>query len=124
MKPKRPINLELTTLHFPITAITSIMHRLSGIAIFLLLPLMLFFLQESLFSLESYNHLQVMLQRPIFKILLWFFASSLTYHFMAGIRHMLADIGMGEEINQARISAIILLVLTVLTTVILGVWIW
>jgi succinate dehydrogenase/fumarate reductase cytochrome b subunit len=43
---------------------------------------------------------------------------------MAGIRHMLADIGMGEEINQARISAIILLVLTVLTTVILGVWIW
>jgi succinate dehydrogenase / fumarate reductase cytochrome b subunit len=124
MNPKRPVNLELSTIHFPITAITSIMHRLSGIAIFLLLPLMLYLLQESLASAESYNHLQVLLQQPILKLMLWFFVSALFYHFMAGVRHMVSDLGWGEEVKTSRISAIILLLLTVVSTAILGVWIW
>ena len=124
MNPKRPINLELSTLHFPVMAITSIMHRLSGVAIFLLLPLMLYLLQESLSSADSFQHLQVWLQNPMMKLMLWFFVSALFYHFMAGIRHMLGDLGWGEEVKTARASAKILLILTVVSTSLLGVWLW
>jgi len=124
MNHKRPINLDLTTLHFPVMAITSIMHRLSGIAVFLLLPFMLYVLQASLSSEESFKNLVIQLHQPIFKALLWVFISALFYHFMAGVRHMIGDLGYGEEVYQARVSATILIVLTIISTVVIGAWIW
>ncbi len=124
MNHKRPINLDLTTLHFPVMAITSIMHRLSGIAVFLLLPFMLYVLQASLASEDTFNNLVTQLHQPLYKILLWVFVSALFYHFMAGVRHMIGDLGYGEEVHQARVSATILIVLTVISTVVIGAWIW
>ncbi len=124
MNNKRPVNLDLTTLHFPIMAITSIMHRISGMVVFILLPFMFYFLQQSLASPESFKHLHLILSKPIYKLMLWVFWSSLTYHFMAGVRHMFADYGHGETVAVAKKTAIILLALTVLTTVFIGVWIW
>ncbi len=124
MNQKRPVNLELSTLHFPIMAITSIMHRLSGIAVFLLLPFMLYLLQQSLHSPESFASLQTYLQCNFVKFLIWVFISSLFYHFMAGVRHMIADLGYGETVETARKSSVVLLGLTVISTIGLGVWIW
>jgi succinate dehydrogenase / fumarate reductase cytochrome b subunit len=124
MNQKRPVNLELSTLHFPIMAITSILHRLSGIAVFLLLPFMLYLLQQSLHSPESFASLQTYIQCNFVKFLIWGFISSLFYHFMAGVRHMIADLGYGETVDTARKTAVVLLVLTVVSTIGLGVWIW
>lgn len=124
MNKKRPINLDLTTLHFPVMSITSIMHRISGILVFILLPFMLYYFQQSLGSPESFNQLQTILMSPFHKLILWAFVSALTYHFMAGVRHIIADYGYGETVHTARKTAWILLSLTVLTTIGLGVWIW
>jgi succinate dehydrogenase / fumarate reductase cytochrome b subunit len=124
MNQKRPVNLELSTLHFPIMAITSIMHRLSGIAVFLLLPFMLYLLQQSLHSPESFASLQTYIQCNFVKFLIWGFISALFYHFMAGVRHMIADLGYGETVETARKTAVILLVLTLISTIGFGVWIW
>lgn len=124
MNTKRPINLDLTTLHFPVMAITSIMHRLSGILIFLLLPFMIYYFQQSLGSAESFHHLQKMLESPLHKLIVWAFMSALSYHFMAGVKHIIADYGWGETVKTAKKSAWVLLLLTVLTTIALGVWIW
>ena len=124
MNHQRPVNLDLTTIHFPVTAIISIMHRLSGIAVFILLPFMLYLLQQSLHSLESFHVLQSMSQHAWVKLLVWIFASALFFHFMAGVRHIIADIGYGEEMATGRKTASILLVLTVISTIVLGAWIW
>lgn len=124
MNHQRPVNLDLTTIHFPVTAIISIMHRLSGIAVFILLPFMLYLLQESLQSQESFNMLQFMLGHAWVKLIVWIFSSALFFHFMAGVRHIIADIGYGEEIATGRKTAIILMVLTVISTIVLGAWIW
>lgn len=124
MNQKRPVNLELSTLHFPIMAITSIMHRLSGIAVFLLLPFMLYLLQQSLHSPESFASLQTCIQSNFVKFLIWGFISALFYHFMAGVRHMIGDMGYGESVDTARKTAVILLVFTVISTIGFGVWIW
>ncbi len=124
MNQQRPINLDLRTLHFPVMAITSIMHRVSGIIIFVLLPIMVYFLQLSLGSKESYHHLLKLLANPLLKLIVWGFVSALAYHFMAGIRHMIADLGYGETVSTAKKSAKILLGLTVVSTLLLGVWVW
>ena len=124
MKQNRPINLDLRTLHFPVMAITSIMHRVSGIIIFVCLPLMIYWLQLSLASNESYDHMLELLDKSYDKLILWGFLSALVYHFMAGIRHMIADFGYGETVVVAKKTAGLLLILTVITTVLLGVWVW
>jgi succinate dehydrogenase / fumarate reductase cytochrome b subunit len=105
-------------------AITSIMHRLSGIAVFLLLPFMLYLLQQSLHSPESFASLQTCIQSNFVKFLIWGFISALFYHFMAGVRHMIGDMGYGESVDTARKTAVVLLVLTVISTIGFGVWIW
>ena len=124
MNHKRPVNLNLASLKFPVTAITSILHRISGIGIFILLPFILYILHLSLQSRASFYSLQTMLTCGFVKIILWLFLTSLAYHSLAGIRHMIGDLGFGEDMASARISAYILIVLAAIAAILLGVWIW
>jgi succinate dehydrogenase / fumarate reductase cytochrome b subunit len=121
---KRPVNLDLTTMKFPVMAIVSIFHRLSGLVIFLLLPLIICYLGHSLKSVESYNQLQTTLSNPLPKLLVWAFSVAVVYHLLAGIRHMIMDIGYGETLCASRRSAILIIGLTVILTLFLGIWIW
>jgi succinate dehydrogenase / fumarate reductase cytochrome b subunit len=121
---KRPINLDLRTLSFPPMAIASILHRVSGILLFLLLPLVLFCLEQSLHSRTTFHHLQEHLASPFFKIPLWIFASALCYHILAGMRHLLMDVGLGEHLKCARTSALLVIGLGVVSTLLIGIWLW
>ncbi|PJD93970.1 MAG: succinate dehydrogenase, cytochrome b556 subunit [Legionella sp.] len=124
VKPKRPINLDLTTLAYPPMAIASILHRLSGILLFILLPFVFYVLSLSLHSQASFDHLQSMFSCFLPKITLWAFGSALAYHSFAGIRHMIADLGWGEQVQVARWSAYLVMALTVLSILFLGMLIW
>lgn len=124
MNKKRPVNLDLGTLKFPVMSIASILHRISGLVLFLLLPMMLYFLKLSLDSLQSFADLQIMLASPWLKVLLWAFATALIYHLLAGIRHLLMDIGIGEHLEQGRKSAAFVIGCSVILTILLGIWIW
>ncbi len=124
VKPKRPINLKLTTFAYPPMAIASILHRLSGILLFVLLPFIFYILSLSLGSADSFRHLQEMFCCPLPKITVWLFGSALTYHSFAGIRHMIADLGWGETVQVARWSAYLVMILTVLSILFLGMLIW
>lgn len=124
MNQKRPVNLDLGTMKFPAMAIASILHRISGLVLFLLLPFMLYFLSMSLNSAETFAELHTMLASPFHKLLLWAFSAALVYHLLAGIRHLLMDLGFGEDVNAGRHSAIFVIVLTVILTIFLGIWIW
>ena len=105
-------------------AIASILHRISGMALFLLLPIMMFFLSRSLQSQESFDALQLQLTHPYCKWVLWMFSAALIYHILAGFRHVFMDIGFGEQLVSARRSAITVIALAILLTLCLGVWIW
>lgn len=121
---KRPVNLDLGSLKYPPMAIVSILHRISGLVLFLLLPLMLYFLGLSLDSAESFEHLKTVLAGPYCKLLMWLFMAALIYHVIAGIRHLLMDIGVGEQLVAGRRSAVGVLVLAFISVIFLGVWIW
>lgn len=124
MNQKRPVNLDLGTMKFPVMAIASILHRVSGLLIFLLLPLVLCFLSMSLHSTESFVKVHTLLENPYYKILFWAFSAALVYHVLAGIRHLIMDMGFGEEVSAGRRSAVSVIVLAVILTILLGIWIW
>ncbi|MDP1602141.1 MAG: succinate dehydrogenase, cytochrome b556 subunit [Legionella sp.] len=124
MNKKRPINLDLSTLKYPAMAIASILHRISGLVLFLLLPLMLYFLHLSLGGADAFANLQVTLASPYSKLLLWAFVAALIYHVIAGIRHLLMDLGFGEHLEEGRRSAVFVIALSIILTLLLGVWIW
>ena len=121
---KRPVNLDLRSLKYPPMAIASILHRMSGMVMFLLLPIMLCYLGTSLHSQASFDALQGHLASPWNKLVLFGFGASWVYHVMAGIRHMLMDVGMGESLEVGRRSAVVVIGLAVVATFFLGMWIW
>lgn len=102
---KRPVNLNFFTIHFPITAWVSIGHRLSGFFLFLMIPALLWVLQESLASEQRWQDLARVLQHPVLYWSLWLFVAALIYHLIAGIRHLLMDIHIGESKAGGKIGA-------------------
>ena len=103
---KRPVNLDIGTLRLPITAYVSILHRVSGVVIFFALAILLWMLDKSLSSQQSFDSLKEMLGHPFVQIVVWGSLVALLYHAVAGVRHLLMDLGVGEESFQAgRISA-------------------
>jgi succinate dehydrogenase / fumarate reductase cytochrome b subunit len=121
---QRPINLDLGSFRYPPMAICSILHRISGIVIFLLLPVMMFFLKKSLQSELSFVQLQDLLHHPFYQLLLWVFVSAFIYHILAGIRHIVMDCGFGEQLTTARFSSVFVMTSSLVLIVLLGVWIW
>jgi succinate dehydrogenase / fumarate reductase cytochrome b subunit len=121
---KRPVNLALTTLRFPITAIISILHRVSGLLLFLSLPFVLYLFQQSLASIEDFDSLQDCFQSVILRLVVWVVLSALWYHLIAGIRHLLMDWGVGESKTGGRIGARIVLVFSMAAILLTGIWLW
>lgn len=121
---KRPVNLDLSSMKFPPMAIASILHRISGLVLFLLLPLMLYILYLSLGSEESFTQVRSMILHPIYKLALWAFSAAMVYHILAGIRHMIMDLGFGEDLCTGRRTSILVIVLALISTIFLGIWIW
>lgn len=124
MNKKRPINLNLTTLRYPPMAIVSILHRISGIGIFLLLPLMLFSLSLSLHSADSFFQARVILTESPYRWGFFVFGAAMIYHVIAGIRHVIMDMGFGESLCAARFSAITVMLLSFLLILFLGIRLW
>ena len=124
VKPSRPVNLNLARMKFPPMAIISIMHRISGVFLFLLLPLALYMLHASLHSQESFDQLRESLATPVMSAMVWVLLSAVTFHFLAGLRHMLMDCGLGEHLNAAKITAYLIMLLEVIAMVLIGVWLW
>lgn len=123
MKSNRPINLPLSQVisvnRSPI-AIASILHRISGIVLFLLIPVMLWLLQNSLASPESF---ETVFDNVFIRFLAWIFVAAIAYHFVMGVKHLLADNGQNEELQSARMASVVSLVIAAILIVASFVWV-
>lgn len=121
---QRPKNLNLFTIRFPVPAIVSILHRASGILLFLLIPVAIWGLNLSLRSAQDFDDVHQFLTTPYMKFVIWFCLSGFLYHFVAGIRHLLMDINIGVELKSGRLSAILTLIIAALLIILTGIWLW
>ncbi|MCX7117218.1 MAG: succinate dehydrogenase, cytochrome b556 subunit [Legionellales bacterium] len=124
MNHQRPVNLDLGTMKFPPMAIVSILHRLSGLILFLLLPVILYLLNLSLKTPESFTQVKMLTEHPYYRFILLCFGSAFIYHILAGIRHMLMDLGLGETLHAGKRNAYLVMLLALVLSVLLGVWLW
>lgn len=121
---KRPVNLDLRTIKLPVTAYTSIAHRISGVILFIAIAGLLWMLSTSLSSESGFEQVKACLQNPFAKLVLWGVLSALLYHLVAGIRHLVMDAGIGESLEGGRLGSKLVIVIAVVLIVLLGVWIW
>ena len=125
VKENRPVNLDLTTIQLPITAVTSILHRVSGVAIFVGLALLMYLLDASLRSEQSFNEIKSLLDDSfLLKAALWLVVSAFIYHAAAGIKHLIMDLGFGETLEGGKRGATVVIAVSAILIVLAGVWIW
>jgi succinate dehydrogenase / fumarate reductase, cytochrome b subunit len=123
-KRKRPKNLNLLTIRLPIPALVSIMHRVSGAFLFMLLPVLLWVLHQSLANPESYQIAQAVLSHPIAKLICLAVTWAYLHHACAGIRHLALDAHYGLRLNYARATSRAVLIISGLLTLRMGIWLW
>lgn len=124
MDNKRPVNLDIGTIKLPITSYVSILHRVSGVVMFFAVAVLLWILESSLASEQSFNELGALFSNPLCQFVIWATLAALAYHLVAGVRHLIMDMGFGEDSFAAgRNSAWAALILALLVISLITWWI-
>ncbi|WP_211451168.1 succinate dehydrogenase, cytochrome b556 subunit [Collimonas antrihumi] len=117
-KPNRPQfrNISITQIvgyRFPLAALVSILHRISGVLMFLLLPFILYMLDKSLASEISFEYFKGFTSGWFVKLVILALSWAYLHHFCAGIRHLIMDNHIGLDKDSARKSAAGVLIISV-----------
>ena len=124
MKTKRPVNLDLGTISLPITAYVSILHRISGVILFGGAAILLWLLSVSLSSEEGFNSTKALFDSFFCKLIVWGVLAALIYHTVAGIKHLIMDVGVGETLEGGTRGARIVIIVSIVLIVLVGAFIW
>jgi succinate dehydrogenase / fumarate reductase cytochrome b subunit len=124
VKDTRPVNLDIGTMKLPITAYASILHRISGVFLFIVIGLMIYALDLSLSSQAEFDRLASMLSSPVAKLILWAVLAGLIYHSVAGVKHLVMDMGYGETFEGGVLGSRITFVVSAILIALAGVWVW
>ncbi|WP_443629613.1 succinate dehydrogenase, cytochrome b556 subunit [Candidatus Njordibacter sp. Uisw_056] len=125
MSDKRPVNLDLGTFTHPLISMVSICHRISGVILFVGLIFLFNLFDTSLEGASGFTSSQTLLQENFFaQFITWGLLTALGFHFSAGIKHLVMDLGHGEELQAANNAAKFVIGLTVILAILAGVWVW
>lgn len=119
----RPVYLNLLKIRQPIGAIVSIIHRVTGVLLVLLLAPALYVFDLSLSSPADYQRVADALStvggRLVSLVVVWMFVQ----HLYSGVRLLLLDLNIGVRIDRARRSAWLTLVASGVTVIAIGAWV-
>ena len=124
MNDKRPVNLDISTIRMPLPAYASILHRVSGVIVFVGVAILLSILDCSLASEESFNSVKEYLDSFLVGLIVWGVLAALIYHCVAGVKHLLMDIGIGETLEGGLLGAKLVFGISAVLILIVGLWIW
>ena len=119
---ERPVYLDLTKIRLPMSAFSSITHRLSGIYVFFItLPLMLYIINQSTSSKSNYEKLLIDISSiSFFSIFVFVSIAIFWYHILTGIRHLIMDFfHIGESLNGSHYSSIFTIIFWIISSIIL-----
>jgi succinate dehydrogenase / fumarate reductase cytochrome b subunit len=122
---RRPVYLDLARIRQPIPAVTSVLHRISGALLFFVaVPFLLWGVQRTLGSPESFEAFRAFMARPIVKLVTLVLVWAYLHHLFAGLRHLLMDVHIGLDLGPARQSATVATVGAIVVTLILAFRLW
>jgi succinate dehydrogenase / fumarate reductase cytochrome b subunit len=120
----RPVNLDLGTIALPVTAKASILHRISGVFLVAAVAALLYALDLSLSGEDGFARVSALLASPLARLVLWAVLAGLIYHAVAGVKHLLMDMGVGETREGGITGARVTFVVAGILIVAAGVWVW
>ncbi|MFD1008406.1 MULTISPECIES: succinate dehydrogenase cytochrome b556 subunit [Oceanisphaera] len=123
-KKQRPVNLDLRTIRQPVAAISSILHRVSGVITLFALAILLWLLSYSLSSREGFLAVVDILDGFFVWFIMWGILTALAYHIVGGIRHLIMDLGYCEELESGALSAKVALGITGVLSLLAGIMVW
>ena len=85
---------------------------------------MLYALSKSLESAEGFAEVKAYMTSPLAKFIAWALLSALLYHMVAGVRHLMMDMGIGETLEGGKLGSKIIIAVSAVLIVLAGVWIW
>ena len=117
-RPTRPIyrNIHISQIalyRLPAAGIVSILHRISGALMFVLLPFVLYLFDKSLTSTVSFETMKSVTSNWFVKLVILALIWGYLHHFVAGIRHLIMDVHVGVEKDTGRQTAVSVLVISV-----------
>ncbi len=122
---RRPVYLNLVRIRLPLPGLVSILHRISGAALFLFaIPVVLFAMQASVESEDGFASLRSLFANPLCKLILIGLLWAYLHHFFAGIRYLLIDLHIGDDLAPARQSSVAVLGASLVLTLIIAVRLW
>ena len=125
MKSDRPVNINpLTDYGWPFTALVSITNRVLGIVLFAGVAFALYMLDMALGSEQGFTEAATLLRGTSVKLIALFLIFSLSYHLVAGIKHLLLDFHIGDTFEAAQIGSAIVVVSALTITGIIGINLW
>ena len=124
MNKTRPVNLDLGTISLPVTAKASILHRISGVFLVAAVGVLLYVLDLSLAGETGFASALQLLGSPVARLIMWVVLSGLIFHAVAGPKHLLMDLGIGETLEGGIQGARITFVVSAVLIAAAGVWVW
>jgi len=121
--PRNTRIIDLPKYRLPITGIVSILHRISGVLLFLFIPFVLWLLHHSLISQQEFLLVKDFMGSFTISIFIWIVLSALWYHTIAGIKHLLMDMDYFEGKRSGAIASTIVMLLGIAGVIAIGVWI-
>lgn len=115
----RPVYLNLLKFHFPLNAIISILHRITGVLLVLFLLLGLIWLHSIILQPETYAENRQVWTHPLGRLMLSLGSISLWFHWLSGVRHLLIEHNIGgllSHLERSRLSGKIMLFIFVIGT--------
>jgi len=120
----RPVFLEIPNIRLPIPGIVSILHRISGVILFVILPVLLYLLSGTLSRESAFETYRAIVSNPLVKLILIGVLWAYLHHLLAGVRFLLLDAHKGLELNTARNTAKLVFTAALVLTVVLGALLW
>ena len=111
---------DLRNYRLPIPGVVSILHRVSGLLMFLALPVVLCLFERSVRSAQDYESLVRCAQGWVFRLVLLALGWALLHHACAGVRFLLLDVHVGTERAAARFSSQLVLAVSLVLTALLA----
>jgi len=118
MNKQQPVYLTLFKIKLPLPGIISLLHRVTGVVLFLAIPFSIYLLQLSMHDAADFQRAVELLSHPLALFFEGMIFAALIYHLFAGIRFLLIDIDIGVDKKTAEISSWMVLVATTFSSLI------
>lgn len=113
----RPLSPHLQIYRFPLLAVMSISHRITGVALAVGALFLACWLGSAAYGPEAYGRMNDFLGSWLGYLLLFGWSVALFYHLCSGIRHLVWDVGLGFALPDAHRSSFAVIVATIVLTV-------